>query len=250
MEPVPFHSTRWSLIARATSDDAAGRRRGLAEFCEAYWPPLFAFLRGRGQSPDDAADTVQGFLCMLLERESLAKVAPSSERGGSRFRSWLLTAIENYARDEHSRATAQKRGGGDVLLSLDADAAESRFGPSAVGGESPEEAFERAWALHVIASARAQLLEECLRKRQGDLFRCLESTLDGEMTAADRERLGTRLGLSPVALRVAIHRLRKRLAELIRQEVRQTVGIDEDPKHGELAEAEASEFEVLRRALE
>ncbi len=244
-----FQSTRWSVIQRARSAEAPAKDRGLTEFCESYWPPLFAYLRRRGRSAEQAADLVQGFLCGLLERDGLASVGTSDESGGSRFRSWLLTALRNYERDVHAMGTAEKRGGGVIILSLDAQAADEAFGPEAIGGDTPEKAFDRAWALQVLETARTVLAQESLSTGKGDLFRCLEMTLDGEATAEDRAALAKRLGMQPVALRVAIHRLRQRYAQLIRSEVRDTLSLGLGASGVEFVEAEAVEFEVLRRAL-
>ncbi|QDV07306.1 hypothetical protein Poly30_28290 [Planctomycetes bacterium Poly30] len=111
MAASSFLNTRWSVIKRAASTDSSTKDRGLAEFCEAYWMPLFAYLRRRGRSGEAASDLVQGFFCALLERDGLSSVKASDGDGGSRFRSWLLTSLQNYERDVHALGAAEKRGG-------------------------------------------------------------------------------------------------------------------------------------------
>lgn len=235
MNHSPFSSTRWSAIRRAASTDQEVRTGGWGELFGSYWPPLYAFLRRKGRAPEEAADLIQGLFASLMDSGGLGAVEPQ----GARFRSWLLASLVHHERDVRAKAEAQKRGGAARVFSLDTGSAESRYGPAVIGGESPEAAYDRAWALQVLAHAREALMEECVAKGQGDLFRCLEMTLDGDCDREERELLARRLNRTPVAIRVAIHRLRARYAALVRLQVQDTLdGSDE-----------LEEFEALRLAL-
>ena len=241
---APFRSTRWTRIARAGSDDPEARARGLSEFCGDYRGPLYAFLRRSGSSPDEAADLVQGFLAHIIERQGLDRVE-RRPLPGARFRTWLLTSLRNHVRDDHARRTAAKRGGGRRDERLDVTEWERLVPAESAATRTPEEEFERTWALQVLSNARESLRDECIRSGRGDLFRCLEATLDGEQAAGARAALAQRLGMSAVAVRVAIHRLRKRYTELIHEEVRGTLDLDVDDGR----DPATTEFELLREAL-
>lgn len=231
-----FLTTRWSLVAGAGSADDGERTRALNELCGAYWTPLYAYLRRRGRTPERAADLVQGLFHVLLERDGIASV----EQRGGRFRSWLLTALQNHERDVVDHETAAKRGGGRATIALDVDEGERCFEVAASDDADPEVVFERAWAREVLAQARRSLAEESIARGQGDLFRTLEGTLDGEVSRGDRAALAERLGKSSVSLRVAVHRLRQRYREHVLAAVRETLGEHEDA---------GAEFESLLAAL-
>ncbi|MEM1447469.1 MAG: sigma-70 family RNA polymerase sigma factor [Planctomycetota bacterium] len=241
MTDVRFRTTRWTLVSGATSVDDGERSRALEELCAAYWPPLYAYLRRRGRAPDEASDLVQGLFHVLLERDGLARI----EARTGRFRSWLLTALRNHERDVRDHAHAQRRGSGVPAVPIDAvpiDAAagERAYQVAASSDADPVVVFERAWVRGVLDQARSALLEESIAKGNGDLFRCLEPTLDAAPDREERAALAERLGLSPVALRVAIHRMRERYRALILAVVRETLSTNEDP---------ASELDALLSAV-
>jgi len=219
-----FSTTRWTLVGDSASSDLDLRSRALEELCGAYWAPLYSYLRRRGRSPGRAADLVQGLFHGLLARDGIGTV----ERAGGRFRSWLLTSLQNHERDERDRDGAAKRGGGAPVLSIDMDEGERRYQLVAADDADPDVVFERAWAREVLDQAREALCEESIGRGQGDLFRTLEGTLDGDVDQAERAGLAERLGRSPVAVRVAIHRLRQRYREHILRLVRETLGEEED----------------------
>lgn len=231
-----FRTTRWSLVARAGAEDSAERRRALEDLCRAYWRPLYAYLRRRGRAPEAAADLVQGFLTQLIEREALSHVTD----GGGHFRSWLLTGLIHFERDAHAAATAAKRGGGRVPLSIDAASGEQSYCLEAQPDADPAVVFERAWGREVLAVARAALLQEAIARGKGSLARALLPLLEEDVGADQRAFLADRLGLSPVALRVALCRQRARLAELVLAEVRGTLPEDADA---------GAELQELARAL-
>ncbi len=209
-----FLTTRWSVIVRAQGEDS-GAMTAMEQLCRDVWRPLYAFARRWGCQPEDAEDMVQGFVASLLARNSIANM----EAGRGRFRSFLLAGMRNHLSDARSRTTARKRGGGTGHVSLDA-AAEQGYTALAVDAETPERAFERVWAMEVMARTRAKLGEECAASDKAAVFEALfPDSGEAESYAA----VGERLGLSETALRSLAMRLRRRWRELIRAELAQTV---------------------------
>jgi len=230
--PGGFATTNWSVVrAAAGNAEPAARRAALETLCRAYWGPLYAFARRRGSARGAAEDLVQGFFARLLERNDVA--VATNERG--RFRSFLVAAFVHHLANERDRAGARKRGGGRPLLSLDADAV---LEPGR--DETPEAAYERAWALAVLGRARRRLHEEQARIGRERALESLWPALADSAEAPPYAELAAQLGLSENALKVAVHRLRKRLGELVRDEVLQTL---DDPR--DLAE----ELAHLHRSL-
>lgn len=227
-----FLTTRWSMVIAAGGDETAAAL-AMGQLCGDVWRPLYAFARRRGCSPEDAEDAVQGFIATLLARRSLGKMEP----GRGRFRTFLLAGMTNHLIDKASLARAQKRGGGAEHLSLNMEGAEAGYAELAVDSETPERAFDRAWALEVMARARRRLGEECAASGKAEIFQALfsESTQAGNYAA-----LSTQLGMSEGALRTVATRLRQRWRDLIRDELAQTV---------HTREALDEEMAALRAAL-
>jgi RNA polymerase sigma factor (sigma-70 family) len=223
-----FLSTQWSLVAAAGrghpgSVAPADVRAALSELCAAYWPPLYAFARRRGSPPDAAADLVQDFFARLLEKGELADADP--QRG--RFRAWLLTAFKHHASNLRDRERAAKRGGGKLPVSLDAGDAESRFGPEPADPRTPEAEFERRWALLVLERALARLSTEQEHAGKARELEALRPFLVAGEEGAPYAEIAARLGRSEGAVKVAVHRLRRRYGELLREEVAGTLA---DPR--------------------
>lgn len=216
-----FATTQWSLVLAAGNRDSPDFRTALAELCERYWYPIYAFVRRRGADAEQAQDLTQGFFSHLLERGTLRVV--DRERG--RFRSFLLGALKFYLADERDRALAQKRGGGAVSLSLDLDDAESRYRLEADPEDAPDNLFAKRWALEVLKKTHEELRREARRSANPERQERLAALLTGESEQPYRE-IADELGMSETALKVSIHRLRKRFGALLRDEVRRTV---EDP---------------------
>jgi len=233
---LPFHTTRWSLVARAGEFAGGGAdapaRAALDELVRAYWPALFAFARSRGEGREQAADLVQGFFARVVEKGGLVP----RERE-ARFRSFLLAAFQHFASNEHERARAAKRGGGERGLALDELAREDELVSS---GDEPARAFERRYARRVLERALALLREEQAAAGQAARLARLEPHLVGDDGAVPYAALAVELGTSAGALKVAVHRLRRRFGELLRAEVAGTLT---DP-----AEVEV-ELEALIAAL-
>ena len=223
-----FHTTMWDVVRAAGDRADPGREEALEVLCGSYWYPLYAFLRRRGEAPEDAADLVQGLFASLLERGDLDGLDPE----GGRFRSYLLAALKHHASDQRDRARAQKRGGGRAALSLDASfepaAAEERFRGEPRDERSPEGLFERDWALAVLARALARLEQEQTERRRGPIFARLRGFLDGVAEGDSHAAAATDLGLSSGAVKVAVHRLRARYRELLLAEVAATVAPGDD----------------------
>lgn len=195
----------------------------LEELCRTYWSPLYAFVRRSGLSPHAAQDVVQGFLARLLEREDLAQVDPL--RG--RFRSYLLAGLRHFLVSENRRENAQKRGGGAPLIPLVPAASEAEELPLATLELSPDEAYDRRWAETLIDRALVALKGEHEARGKLEFFETLKPALAGELSE-DQTAVGARLGLTPGAVAVALHRLRLRFRELVRREVAQTVNTPEE----------------------
>lgn len=233
--PAQFLTTRWSLVASLTAREEPRARAALGELCAQYWTPLYAFLRRRGLAPDAAADTVQGFFARLVEKRDFGEL--SAERG--RFRSFLLAALRHFLAHERAREHAQKRGGGARIVSIDPGDADSRLQISATQELSPEQAFEREWALSLLARALAALQVEYQNDGKGELFAWLRPALQGG-ELSDVAGLAARSGLSEAALRTAASRLRKRYRQTLHTLILDTV---EDARDVE------SEIADLFRAL-
>jgi RNA polymerase sigma-70 factor (ECF subfamily) len=220
---MSFRTTRWTLVRAAAGAPQSERRSALETLCTAYWPPVYAFVRRQGATPVLAEDLTQGFFARLLERDGLRLADP--ERG--RFRSFLLGALRHFLANEEDRERALKRGGGRALVSLDSTTVQGledglHLEPAA--GSTPEREFERAWAGAVLARARTRLAEEQEQAGKGAQWRALEQHLSTTDERGHGSELAQRLGISDNAVRVALHRLRRRFGELVRDEVRETVG--------------------------
>lgn len=219
---VNFPETHWSLVLGARGKGESGQA-ALEALCTAYWPPLYTFARRAGETPEAAADAVQGFLARLLARGDLEIV--TKDRG--RFRSYLLAGFRNYQVSQARHERADKRGGQDLVFSLDAAEGERLIAGELSGDGSPEIAFDRRWAQTVLDRSLKRLETEHVSRGRRDQFDRLKSSLAGEDSVGYGE-LGRQLGLTEGAVAVAIHRLRSRLREIVRLEVAQTVGTESD----------------------
>lgn len=209
-----FAPTRWSLVLAAGRAAQPAARAALSELCQAYWYPLYAYVRRRGHDAHAAADLTQGFFARLLERNDFA--AAQRERG--RFRSYLLAALRHHLADEHDRATARKRGGGTRPLSLDFERADSQWRDEPATDETPERAYERRFAEELLARALAQVERSYAERGEARAFQVLARTLTEPGEASQRE-LAAQLETSEGAVKVAAHRLRERWRAALREEV-------------------------------
>jgi RNA polymerase sigma factor (sigma-70 family) len=233
-----FVTTRWSVVLRAGSSDTARAVDALSKLYQAYWYPLYAYVRGRGYGREDAEDLTQSFFARLLEKKWL--VAADQEKG--RFRSFLLVALKRFLADEWDKASAQKRGGGKALLPLPFDSGETRFSLEPAGAGSPEQSFERRWALTLLEQVMKRLRQEYETEGKAALFAALTPFLVGDRIAFPYAELGKNLSLSEGAVKSAVHRLRQRYRKLLREEIAETV---ESP--GEVEEELRHLFTVVGR---
>jgi len=219
------------VLAAGGDTSARGAREALTALCETYWYPLYAFLRSRGHSAADAEDITQAFFARLLEKHTLRHADPA--RG--RFRSFLLSSVTHFATNEHDREAAKKRGGGVPALSLEFEDAEGRFQREPATDETPERVFDRRWALTLLDCVLVRLRTEMIQANKGTQFDGLKTYLMGDQPQLSYAQNASALGMSEGAIRVAVHRLRKRYRELVRDEIMQTVSspeeIDGELKH-------------------
>ena len=201
------------------------QRDALAGLCEAYWFPLYAFIRWQGYSEIDAEDLIQGFFARLIEKNDLADADPA--RG--RFRTFLLASLRHYMANEHDRQQAHKRGGDVEIVSIDVLTAEARLGSAPAYRKTPEREFDRQWALAVLEQALADLRGEYEGRGRGKLFEAISPLLTGIVDKdASHADVAQRAGLSPGAVKVASHRLRSRYRDAIRRLVKETCAADDE----------------------
>jgi RNA polymerase sigma-70 factor (ECF subfamily) len=213
-------------VLAAGQSDAALAQTALTRLCQTYWYPLYAYIRRRGYSTHDAQDLTQALFAHLLERRALASADPN--RG--RFRSFILTAANNFIAHEWEKARAQKRGGRLEILSLDLAAAEKRYDLEPVENSTPDKLFDKQWALALLEEVLNRLEVEYQRAGRAELFRALKQTLTGTRESQPYDLLATELGMSLGAVKVAVHRLRKRYRELLNIEITNTLA---DPEQAE-----------------
>jgi RNA polymerase sigma-70 factor (ECF subfamily) len=231
-EARSFTTTHWSLVVRAGSDRTIDSRDALEELCRKYWPPLYRFARRRGYSQQDAEDLTQGFFADLLESGSLARA--DSNRG--RFRTFLLASFQHYQSHQRERAATLKRGGGRTIVSLDA-LRETEDGPvfEPPENETPEKAFDRSWALSVLDHALEHLRRDYAAVGKEVFFDGLKGAVWGGGGDESHAELARRLHSTEGAIRVAVHRLRRRFREELRAEVAATLDdpaeVDDELRH-------------------
>jgi DNA-directed RNA polymerase specialized sigma24 family protein len=225
-----FPSTHWSLLAQASFGGEPEARRALEELCQRYWLPLRQFIGSRGYSETEAEDLTQEFILHLLERSALRK--PDPLRG--KFRSFLLGALANFLSHERERRLAQKRGGQQMHVSIEALGDDVDFGSSSLVNEEVA-AFDRAWALTIVRAALEAVAQQYAGAGKSELFAVLRAFLPGGQPPPSYEETAIRSGLSVAALNSEIHRLRRQFRDCLSAEVTSTVSapheIDEEIAH-------------------
>jgi DNA-directed RNA polymerase specialized sigma24 family protein len=219
VRPGVFATTHWSVVLAAKRGDSAEASAAMESLCRNYWFPLYAHLRRVGHNHEEARDLTQAFFADLLGRDFLRKVA--CEKG--RFRSFLLACLNHFLSDERDRAQAARRGRGQPLISLDADLAERRYREELADGLTPQIAYERRWAATLLGRAQTRLAGEYAAAGKTDLLHRLQEFPLGERGEVSFRDCAVRLGLSESALKSAVHRMRLRYRELVREEVAHTV---------------------------
>ena len=219
-----FATTHWTVVLTAARRDTSRAEAALERLCRTYWYPIYAFVRRRGYSPEDAEDLTQAFFLCLLQRQSLVRV----ERSRGRFRSYLLGALNHFMANEQAKVRAQKRGGGQKALSLNLAAAEHRFDLEPAHHDTPDRLFDREWAGTLLDAVLTRLEGEYQDKPE--LFGVLKQTLAGAGASQPYANLAEQLKVSEGAVRVSVHRLRARYRELLRAEIAETVSSPDEVK--------------------
>ena len=219
-----FVATRWSLVLAAQAADAPDAGSALESLCRNYWQPLYSFVRRQGHAPHDAQDLTQAFFARLLERNYLASV----DQKKGKFRSFLLASMKHFLANEWDKGQAQKRGGGNVVLSLDRTAAETAYVLEPADQATAEKVFERRWALTLLDRTLTRLAAEYAEDGKGELFEQLKGTLTGDRATLPYSTIAEKLGSSEGAIKVAVHRLRQRYREVLRAEIADTVSEPEE----------------------
>lgn len=226
-----FETTRWSIVQAAGSDASTEARAALTRLCETYWTPLYWYARRQSRNADQAQDLTQAFLTEFIEKYRVRAANP--ERG--RFRSFLLTSFKHFMLNDAQARRAGKRGGGVPILSLEFDAAEGRYGLEPSDTRTPEAIFDRQWAMTVLDLGIRRLEREAGQEGRGLEFELMKSSLLGESVEGGYAAIGRALGITEGAVKVAVHRLRKRFREMVREEIAQTVAtereIDEEVRY-------------------
>jgi len=229
-DAAEFRPTRWSVVLLSAQSSDPGSQAALAALCRLYWYPLYAFVRRRGYSPEDAQDLTQGFFLHLLDHKALAQVDPLK----GKFRSFLLASIQNYLSKQVDRARCLKRGGKTEFVPLDAKNAEERYQLEAADDLTAEKIFDARWALTLLDEAISLLSAEYAGQGKTTILEALKPfvrPIDSEAVPS-YEQVAGRLGIGVGAVKMLIHRLRKRYTTLLRAEVARTVSdpgeIDEE----------------------
>jgi RNA polymerase sigma factor (sigma-70 family) len=218
-------------LSAAGKKDLAVAAQSLEQLCRVYWLPLYTYIRRQGESPEDAQDLTQEFFAALLKKDFLASVDP----GKGRFRSFLLASLKHFLSNQRDRARAQKRGGGQTPLPLDFSGAETRAGFQPADNQTPEKAFEKRWAMTLLEQSLGRLRKEYADRGKEEIFEHLKATLTEGRGAVAYAQLSTRLGISPAAVKMAVHRLKERYRQVLRAEIAHTVS-EESEVEDELRE--------------
>jgi len=226
-----FTTTHWSVVLAAGQISSPNAEEALEELCRTYWFPLYAYVRRKGYSPEDAQDLTQAFFAMFLEKNSLSQA--QRERG--RFRSFLLTSLKHFLVNEWHRTAARKRGGGQSLVPLDTALAERLYSRETAQDLAADRLYERSWALALLEKVRARLHEEYAAEGRPGRFEIVEQFLPGEESGLSYVEAARQLGMAEGTLKSDVHRFKKRYRELLRAEIAHTVAqpeeVDEELRH-------------------
>jgi len=238
--PGGFLSTQWSVILAARDHGSPGADEAMATLCAAYWRPLYAYVRRKGRSVEDAQDLTQGFFSHVLEKDYLRHVDPAF----GKFRSFMLASFKNFLTNEWRRDSAAKRGGAANFLSVeDMNGAEQLYAAGTSTSATPEEIYERKWALALLERATARLESEFGAAGKSRAFALMKQYLTGDHGPGQYARMAAELGIGEVSARVAVHRMRGRFRDLLLNETAQTLAGPADP------EAVAEELRYLLTVL-
>jgi DNA-directed RNA polymerase specialized sigma24 family protein len=215
-----FHTTDWTLILQAAESRAqATSQKSLSDFCEAYWPPLYTFVRRRGYSPSDAQDLVQGFFAHLLKQNTLRRADPDK----GKLRTFLLGSLQHFLANEYDRNQTLKRGGGKPLLLLEDQLPSTEAALTELTHLDDTASYDQAWLTTLVSRAWQELERECVAKGKTQFLQELEPYLRGGCVMPDQQEIAARLKVPFTTLRTILRRLRQRYREILRQEITRTV---------------------------
>jgi len=226
-----FGTTRWTVVLQAGGPTSGGSVRALEQLCRSYWYPLYSFARRSGVPAHDAEDLTQSFFAYLLEKDTIAR----ADRKRGRFRNFLLAAFRNFQANDRARNSAAKRGGGRPILSLEEQRAEARYRHEPQTNLTPEKLYDQKWAASLLDQIMQTMQAEYIALGKGPLFEILREVIWGGRQEGGYDLLARNAGMSEGAFKVAVHRLRTRFRECLRQEVAQTVAtpgeVDDELRH-------------------
>jgi RNA polymerase sigma factor (sigma-70 family) len=226
-----FHTTHWSVVLAAGEEGSEQAHAAMSRLCQTYWFPVYAFIRKKGHSPEQAQDFTQEFFAGFLEKNYVAKA--TRQRG--RFRVFLMSSVQNFLHNQHDKAQAQKRGGGQQFLSLDYRDAEERYQVEPIEEIDPTKIFEQQWAATLLETVLSRLKDEFAAEGRAGLFEELQAHLWGDATSIPYPRLAEKCGLTASNVKTIAHRFRQRYRELLREEIAQTVAkpgeVDDEIRH-------------------
>ena len=220
-----FHTTRWTMVIRAQGG-APEARAALGDLCEAYWMPVYRFLKREGRNDDDSRELTQEFFSRLLAGGTLEKADPSK----GRFRSYLLGALKHFLADHRRAEGRQKRGGDAIILSIESAGSETSPGLSIAdaGAETTDAYFDRHWALAVMERGLGAVRDSFAEAGKTEHFETLKPWLIGDVESLSQADAAATLGISAGAVKVVIHRMRQKFGAAIRQEIAETVETEEE----------------------
>jgi RNA polymerase sigma-70 factor (ECF subfamily) len=225
-----FVTTHWSVVAAAGQEPSPTARAALELLAQTYWYPLYAYVRRKGHDEHAAKDLTQEFFARLFARNDFARL--DRERG--KFRAFLLASLNHFLAKEWRDQHTLKRGGGQTVLSLDA-AAEGWYLQEPVTEETPEKLYDRRWAMTILELAATHLRDEYGAAGKAEQFSVLRAFLSETAAAHGYEQAAAQLQWGTGAIATAVHRLRQRYRELVRQEIAQTVTtpleVEEEMRH-------------------
>lgn len=212
-------TTQWTQVIAAGQRQSPRSDQALASLCGNYWYPLYAFVRRQGYGSEEAKDLTQEFFTRLLEKNYVG----DADRERGKFRSFLLTSLKHFLSNQRDRVRARKRGGGRTLLSLEFESAEQKFRMEPADTETPERLFERRWALTLLDRVLTRLDKEYTEHGNEAVFQRLKELLTREKGATPYRQVAEEFDMSEGAVKVAVHRLRKRYRSILEDEISQTV---------------------------
>ncbi len=220
---MSFATTRWSLVLKA-ADSGPESHQAIEELCQTYWKPVFVFIRGRGYSVEDAKDLTQQFFLFVIEKDLVAR----ARRDRGRFRHFLRASIKNFLANEWDKTQAQKRGGGQTRIEINGLADGNNLEIFSNYDAPPDVLFERAWALALLGSVLATLRQELEQRGRAELFDALKPRLTGQEVPRPYVELSREFGMTESAIKLVMHRIKRRFRELLRNEILETVSTQQE----------------------